>query len=163
MVNGIQRSHSCYQSVFEHIDAARGDWRKGNPRIFKENIDHEERDALKYILENLVRKSLIKLIPLRRQLNDRGNRLDHLHPLSFFLGILTDGVLKDHFHNLKRKNNKAWSEFFSGVANSFKEEKRKNNIHDYQIETFCRRLGKDPHHVRHLVHIENWKDLINYL
>lgn len=163
MVRGVHGNYQPNSLAFEHIDSARGNWQKGQPRIFKETIDHHEREALQYILENLTKKSLIKLIPLRRKLNDKGSQIDHLHPLAFFLGILTNHPLKDHFHRLRRKNNRAWVEFVSGVTNSFKDEKRHNNLQDSQIESFCRILGKDPHHLRHLIHIENWKEIIRHL
>jgi len=72
-------------------------WNPGHPRVFKENLDSEEQAALNYILENLAQKSLLKLLTIQGKLKERGARLDHIHPLAFFMGIMSQSHLKDHF------------------------------------------------------------------
>lgn len=163
MVYGIQRRPDNLYPSCQLIDQKRGNWNNGHPRIFKESIDRDEYSALIYILENLAKKSLIKLMPMQGKLKKKGNQLDHLHPLAFFMAIMLHPKLRDYFYQLKNKNNKAWKEFLNGAVNSFKDEKRGHNIHDQHIEAFCHRLNKDPHFVRHLMHTENWIDFIKHL
>ncbi|MCH9634465.1 MAG: hypothetical protein S4CHLAM7_12170 [Chlamydiae bacterium] len=163
MLRGIHRPTSTPNLASHFIDSARGDWSQGHPRVYKESLDNEEHNALLYILENLAKKSLLKLMLIQGKLKESGARLEHLHPLAFFMGIMNHSSLKNHFYKLRDKDNYAWKEFTQGAINSFKEEKSGANINDHHIEHFCQEVGKDPHFVRHLMHNENWNEFISHL
>ena len=145
------------------LDQVHPTWRAEHPRIFKESFESHEHSAITYILENLSKKSMLGLLPIKGKLRERGNDLEHVHPLAFFMEIMSHHELKKHFHRLRNKDNKAWTEFSKGAIKSFKEEKQKQNIHDHHIELFCQRTQKDPNHVRFLMHQEKWHDFLAYL
>lgn len=163
MIHGINRNSYLGNQAAQFVDSARGNWNPGRPRVFKESLDSEEHDALKYILENLAQKSLLKLLTIQGKLKERGARLDHIHPLAFFMGIMSHSNLRDNFIQLRNKGNKAWKEFIKGAVDSFNTEKRGSNINDHHIERFCEKAGKDPHFIRHLMHTENWDEFFKHL
>lgn len=138
-------------------------WQPGQPRVFIHQFDHEEHHCLHYILENLAQKNILMLWPLQNEMKKKGDALEHVHPLSFFMHILSHTTLRSHFNQLREKNNKAWKEFLKGALKSFTEEHRHRNISDDHIETFCSRTGKDVHHVRHAMHHGQWENFIKSL
>lgn len=146
----------------EAIGSQRG-WRVGQPRLFVVPFNDHEHRAIHYILENLSTKNLMVLFAIQSKLKAKGDQLEHIHPLSFFMHILKNPTLKKYFHDLRRKNNRSWTEFKNGAIKSFSQEKAHQNIQDSHIEHFCTQTQKDPYHIRHLIHENRWTDLINHL
>ena len=150
-------------SSFIHPLKAKGNWKKGRPREFQESLDAKEKSSLRCILETLSKKSFVKILALSKKLSDHGKELDHVHPISFFIGIFTDDHHKRHFHELKKKKGKPWKEFLKGAVESFKEERRHNNIHVHHIETFSKLTNKDFHALMGFSNSQNWEGFINDL
>ncbi len=132
------------------------------PRPFKEYLTTHEHDCLHFILKKLAESSFIKLAFLAKDLQRKGDEIRHLHPLTFFLGILADGRNKKYFHSLRHGGGKAWHEFYKGAENSFREESDCGNITPEQVDTFCKRTKLDFHTVVSLIEKKRWEQLINY-
>lgn len=162
MVNSIHNRHSSAYPQALFLETSRDSWNPGTPRMFKD-LNGEEHGALKFILENLSQKSILKLLTIQGKLKEKGDRLDHLHPLAFFMGILSHNNLRDYFYELRHKDNRAWREFAGEAINSFKQEHHHGNILDEHIEAFCQRLGKDVHHIRHLMHQQYWDEFLKHI
>lgn len=147
---------------YNHLNFARGGWKKGQPRPFVESLDGGEMNDIKFILEKLSRESWLHLLKLKKELKKRGEKLDHVHPLSFFIGVLSP-TCAEFFQNLKKKGGLPYSEFVSGAVESFHDERKHGNITDQQLSIFAQKTGRDLGTICSYAYSNNWNGFINYL
>lgn len=150
---------------FIHVPAlklAKGAWSKGQPRFFTVHIEPHEQDAILHIIKTLSEKSLKNLLKEKNQLNKRGEELEHVHPLTFFIGVLSHHC-GHHFRDLKRRGGIPYDEFLKGAIKSFKEEHQHNNLTDQQIQEFANITGKCIHQTRRFIQSHDWPGFINWL
>lgn len=144
------------------LETARGGWRKGMPRPFQRDVDGDERGNIRYILEKLSKKSLISLFKYKKELKKRGDRIEHVHPLTFLIGALSPDC-SGFFYALKRRKGIPFDEFLKGVVESFHDEARHGNITEKHIQIFAQKTNRCVHQVRAFVHSRQWKDFIHWL
>ncbi len=149
-------------TAWSGLDADRGNWRKGQPRRFVTQLSGDELNNIKYILERLSSKTLIGLLKEKKELKKRGDRLDHVHPLTFFIGVLSSHCVSD-FYSLKHRKGLPLDEFIKGAVESFHDERKHNNISDGQLQIFAQITGRCIHQVRAFANSNDWKGLIRWL
>jgi len=155
-------SHSSFLKTWEEIGFARGGWKKGQPRNFTVQLDSGEESGVQFILDKLSKESWVQLLLSRKALKQKGAELDHVHPLSFFIGVLSPSCAY-LFQELKNKGGLAFNEFIKGAAESFRDEKKHGNLTEAQIQIFAQKTGKSIHNVRKFVDSNDWKGFIKWL
>lgn len=159
-ISNLRYHHTI--SAFEELDEGRGSWKKGQPRKFKTSLDVEEIDDIKFIVENLAKQYWPKLLMMKKEMNRRGERLDHVHPLTFFMGVLKPQCYS-WFLDLKKRGGLALSKFIEGAVESFHDEAKHGNITKEQIQIFAKITGKNAKIVRDFAASGDWKSFIKWL
>ncbi|MCH9633177.1 MAG: hypothetical protein S4CHLAM6_15300 [Chlamydiae bacterium] len=161
MIRSTSNISNLY-TVWSSLDSGKGNWKKGKPRQFSSQLSNDELNNIKYILERLSSKSLIGLLKEKRELKKRGQRLDHVHPLTFFIGVLSPQCVSA-FYSLKHRKGLPLDEFVKGAVESFHDERKHGNISDSQLQTFAKITGRCIHQIRAFVNSNDWKGLIRWL
>lgn len=159
---GATSNVSNLYTAWSQLDGDRGSWKKGQPRSFSTKLSGDELNNIKYILERLSSKTLIGLLREKKELKKRGEKLDHVHPLTFFIGVLSSNCVSD-FYSLKHRKGLPLNEFVKGAVESFHDERKHNNISDAQLQTFAKITGRCIHQVRAFANSNDWKGLIRWL
>lgn len=111
-------------------------------RDYNEIPSKEDVENLNYIIKTLATKNPIQLAFSSSELNDRGDKIMHLHPLKFLTIILTD---PDNLKYVKAIRDKtlAWNGFIRNLRKSLKEETDKHNLTYEQVADFSNVIGVD--------------------
>lgn len=143
-----------------HYDS--GLYAKGVNRVYENPIPSKDKKEIAYIVTTLAKSSLPKLLSQKSSLKKAGDRVAHVHPLSFLLAIFTDEELKVGV-SVIRGRSFVWSDFYGGLAESFNDEVRKGNVRSDQIIDFSHQLCVDSSHVNGYIAEQRWSDLVDYL
>jgi len=164
----ISRLHSCLKgtenletycldfqaSTAEHKSSAWRDYYRENA---KEDTEH-----LSFIICTMGFKSIFKIFKERKALKSAGDKIDHLHPLRFVMGIFTDEEMKAAMHNIKGRT-MVWDEFKKGLYTSLTDETKNNNMHVEFIEHFAKRVHVDSNLIIRPLQQQKWDEFINVL
>ena len=131
-------------------------------RNYIAKLDASEKEDISYIVTNLGRSSLKKLLTLKSSLKKAGTRVDHVHPFKFISCIFLDEELKVSFLQIKERGGWVGKEFFSGMYDSLTEEAKLDNLDKY-IADFANQLHIDPALISKAIGDRDWKELINNL
>ncbi len=131
-------------------------------RNYAAKLEASEKEDIAYIVTNLGRSSLKKLLNLKSSLKKAGTRVDHVHPFKFISCIFMDEELKVSFLQIKERGGWVGKEFFSGMYDSLTEEAKLDNLEKY-IADFANQLHIDPSVISKAVSEQDWKGLINSL
>lgn len=131
-------------------------------RIYSAKLEASEREDIAYIVTNLGRSSLKKLLTLKSSLKKAGTRVDHVHPFKFISCIFLDEELKVSFLQIKERGGWVGKEFFNGMYDSLTEEAKLDNLEKY-IADFANQLHIDPALISKAINERDWKELINGL
>lgn len=151
-----------YANAHWELEQGRGNWCKGQARPFTSCLDNHEIENIQFILENLSKKSLIGLLRLKKELKKRGETLEHVHPLSFFIGVLSSRCVR-FFYDLKARRGMPYSEFVKGAIESFHDESKKGNITDQQLQIFANITKRSFSQIKAFASVNDWKGLIGWL
>lgn len=148
--------------IFLGLQLGRGSWEKGHPREFSPKIDSEDLSHIQFILKNLANKSLIGLLKLKKELKKRGEKVDHVHPLTFFIGVLSPSCVQ-YFYELKARKGLPYSEFVKGAIESFHDERKHNNLTLEQISLFAKMTKRNEKQIRAFIEAKDYSGLIQWL
>lgn len=158
----LDRTYDFSVSSFEELYERRGNWTKGRPRKFKTSLEPDELNHIRFILENLAKQYWPKLLMMKKELNKRGELIDHVHPLTFFIGVLKPQCYS-WFCDLKKRGGIALSKFVEGAVESFHDEVKHGNITKQQIQIFARITGKNSKVIQGFADSKDWKSFIKWL
>ena len=91
------------------------------PRYDKIDLTEEERATISYIVRTVADNSWMTLLRLSKNLNDAGDRVNHVHPFRFLEAIFTDEVNIVAARNIRQKGGLYWKNFVGGVVDSMTE------------------------------------------
>lgn len=128
---------------------------------YREN-SKEDTANLSFIICTMGFKSIFKIFNERKALKSAGDKIDHLHPLRFVMGIFTDEEMKAAIHNIKGRT-LIWNEFKKGLYPSLTEETKKNNMHVEYIEDFAKRVKVDSSLIIRPLQQQKWDEFMNVL
>lgn len=154
----LNSTPSNFQSA---LKLGRDGWSKGMPRVFKIDLDSSEVSNIKFIIDNLANKGWVKLLKLRKDLKKKGDQLDHVHPLSFFMTVVN--TCYPHFRALKSRGGMPLNEFVGGAVESFHDERIRGNITDDQMRIFAQRTGRDFVQIKNFANSNNWEGFVKWL
>lgn len=132
------------------------------PRNYFSATSPKELEDLLFIVRTLGFKPLTKIYREKHCLEKAGDRIDHLHPLKFLLGIFTNEEMIAAVHNIRNRS-WVWGEFSKNLKDTLKEESEKNNITSAQIQDFAAQLGLNPNLFEQSIQYRQWDALIDTL
>ncbi len=163
MVQAIfERTQLSGYNFYLEPEKGRGSWGKGQPRNFSVSVDGDETSHIQFIVDKLANKSWPKLLLLKKELKKRGDQIDHLHPLTFLIGVLQSGQ-GGNFHKLKNKNGRAWKELLQGCLESFHDEVNHHNVTPENLKLFAETIQRDEGQVQHFALCHDWNGLIHWI
>lgn len=128
---------------------------------YREN-SKDDTANLSFIICTMGFKSIFKIFKERKALKSAGDKIDHLHPLRFVMGIFTDEEMKAAMHNIKGRT-LVWDEFKKGLYTSLTEETKKNNMNVEYIEDFAKRVQVDSNLIIRPLQQQKWDEFMNIL
>lgn len=135
-----------------------------DPRNYNLSVTTEEAHYIRMIVVSLANRSLFSLaIPSTiKELEEAGDRIDHVHPLRFLMTVFTDEELKVGIRNI-RKRGMVWGHFIGGLKTSLANESMIGNMRDEYIEDFARTVKIDPKLIMPSIKQQNWDEFVNLL
>jgi len=115
-----------------------------------------------YIVTTLSEKSMLGLLGAKSGLNERGDRLRHLHPLEFLAVIFTDPTRAKNI-KIVRGRGMVWKDFISSLRDSLDKEAALNNFQEDVIVDFAKRVNIDPAAIKPSIKNKNWDSLVDIL
>ncbi|MGA8163881.1 MAG: hypothetical protein WB791_02515 [Waddliaceae bacterium] len=109
-------------------------------RNYHAPLNKNEVKDIHFILKILATKSLVSLLSYKSQLEKKGKRIDHVHPLQFLFAVFTDEEMKMHMYNLEKKRGWVWRDFMKGLSGSLQDESEIGNMKDSYVEDFANKL-----------------------
>ncbi|MFQ5729469.1 MAG: ubiquitin-like domain-containing protein, partial [Waddliaceae bacterium] len=129
-------------------------------RNYHKSLTPEEKKNLCYILKSLSQKSIPSLLSNKKQIENAGKRIDHVHPLKFLECVFTDEELKAYIHNIKKRGGMVWREFMKDFAGTLQAEFDIGNIKDPFLYEFANRVGIDISRIYFLAHACKWEEFV---
>ncbi len=134
----------------------------GYPRDYTRPVTQQERDDIHYIVSTLADKSLITISFIKGDLESAGDRIDHLHPLRFFMTVFTSEELKAGIRNIRGRG-WIWGHFVGGIKECLNTEMSIGNMKDEYIVDFARTVEIDVNKIYSLIQSYQWDAFIETL
>lgn len=134
----------------------------GYPRNYYTELTTNERADIHYIITFLANKSLISIASHKGTLEEKGDHIDHVHPLRFLHTVFTDEELKVGIRNIRAKG-WIWGDFIAGLKESLSTEANLYNITDDQLYHLARSVEIDPNLILPVAAARRWDELIDTL
>jgi hypothetical protein len=132
----------------------------GHPRDYRHEPTQQDKDDIRFIVSTLANGSLIDINKKKNQLNNAGDRIDHLHPYHFCGVIFSDDKMKVDVRNLRKRF--LWNQFTSGLKESLKTEARYGNLTEY-LDDFSRRVHISSSIVIGSILEQRWEEFLDLL
>lgn len=134
----------------------------GRPRNFYNELTHIEKKDIRYIITSLANDSLISIAIHRTNLENAGDRIDHIHPLRFLLTVFMNEELKVGVRNIRGRG-WIWGDFCSGLKESLRTEHSIGNLKKEHIQELASKLELDPNLLMSSLDKQNWDEFIEML
>lgn len=143
------------------LTAKHGDF-LGYPRNYHAPVTAGERADIHYIVTFLADKSLMTIAKHRSELEEAGDRINHLHPLRFLMTVFTDEKLKVAIRNI-RSRGWVWDSFYGGLKESLITEASLQNLKPEQLQHFARTVDVSPSVLDPAIKKDDWDLFIDLL
>jgi hypothetical protein len=124
-------------------------------------LDEKEKRFIHSIISTMADKNLVQLMFEKGNLEKKGKKIHHVHPLRFMGFILSQHDLKSNVRTI-RKSSFKWDAFIDGFSKRMKEELSKNNVYQH-IPGFAAQVGSTPEHVNEYVRRKDFEGLVKSL
>ncbi len=124
-------------------------------------ISKDDAETIWKIIDTVANNNPIKLAFKKNDLERKGQKVNHVHPLKFLGTIFSDPHLKACMTEIEDSYFK-WNGFIGGLAGRMNEEYTRNNLLPY-IQGFCQAVKANPEKVREYVLKRDWEGLVRYL
>lgn len=137
-------------------------------RNYDAPLTKQEKSDISYIIKYLSEKPAHTLLWHKFSLEAAGGRIDHVHPLRFFICVLTDeelaeGIKKIYRNRTSTSGGWVWNDFVEGIKESLKEEYHRNNLRDDQLTEFAKIVGIESRELFVNVHERKWTEFVVHL
>lgn len=129
--------------------------------FFSLPLDEREKRFIHSIISTIADKNLVQLVFERGNLEKKGKKIHHVHPLRFMGYILSTPALRAGAKEI-RKSSFKWDAFISGFAKRMREELSKGNVYQH-LPGFAKQVGSTPEHVKPYVHEKDFEGLVKSL
>lgn len=134
----------------------------GYARDYSASVTQAESNDIRFIVTSLADKSLMAIAFIKGDLEEAGDRIDHLHPLRFLMTMFTDEEMKVAIRNIRGRG-WIWSNFAGGLKQSLATETRNGNMKDEYIIHFAQTVEVDVNHIYPAIAAHNWDHLLEVL
>lgn len=134
----------------------------GYPRNYEGGISHEERSDIHFIVTTLANKTLINIARSKAELENAGDRIDHVHPFNFLKTIFTHDELKVGIRNIRGKG-WVWHSFIAGIKETLTVEAEIGNLKEEYIVDLARAVNLKAEQLRPFIYAYDWDGLIDFL
>ncbi|MFN0065245.1 MAG: hypothetical protein ACKVOH_03295 [Chlamydiales bacterium] len=134
----------------------------GYPRDYNLDVSSHERRDIQYIVRTLANKSVIAIAKERNNLQQAGDRIDHVHPLRFLMTLFTDEELKVGIRNIRGKG-WVWSNFVGGIKDSLRTEAGIQNMKLSYLADFAEKVDVEIGIILPAAEKGNWDLFIDLL
>ncbi len=121
-------------------------------------ITEKEKRLINIIITTMAEKNILQLALVKRSMEKKGKKIDHVHPMRFLGYILSSSELRGCLRTIKKSSFK-WDAFVGGFGRRMKEEYSNNNLYVH-IPGFCQQVGGNPDVVTRYIHKKDWEGLI---
>ncbi len=156
----ISRKRNAFK-FWDHQARNQGQY-LGYPRNYEAGISREEKGYIHYIITTLANKTLVTIAKSRTELENAGDRIDHVHPLHFLRTVFTDEELKVGIRNIRGKG-WVWHSFTAGLKDTLSTELDIGNIKEEYVIDFAQAVELNPNIIRPFIQARNWDGLIDAL
>lgn len=121
-------------------------------------ISEKEKRIIKYILTTMSEKNILQLAFVKRTMEKKGRRIEHIHPMRFIGYILSNSELRSCLRTI-RKSSFKWDAFIDGFARRMREEYSNNNLYVH-VPGFCQLIGANQEDVTQFIQRKDWEGLV---
>jgi hypothetical protein len=121
-------------------------------------ITDKEKRIIKIIVNTMAEKNILQLAFVKRSMEKKGKKIEHVHPMRFIGYILSSAELRSSLRTIKKSSFK-WDAFIDGFSGRMKEEFANNNLYMY-IPGFCHQVGANPEEVTELIQKKDWEGFV---
>ncbi len=136
---------------------------EGNPTdlFLKLPLKDSEKKIIASIVETLADNNVFQLALKETEMNQRGDKINHVHPLRFLGVAFSDPKLKSCMQEIK-KNYFKWNGFIGGLSKRIDEEYNRDNLLRY-VPGFSSYVNVDPEQVKRYISNRDWDGLVRFL
>jgi hypothetical protein len=134
----------------------------GYPRNYLADVSPEEKMAIRFIVTTLANKSLIAIALAKGDLEEAGDRIDHIHPLRFLMTVFTDEELKVGIRNIRGKG-WVWNHFLGGLKEALSAETKIGNMKNEYIQNFSQVVKINTALIQPAISQQKWDDFVDLL
>jgi hypothetical protein len=134
----------------------------GYPRNYLTDVTPEEKNDIRFIVTTLANKSLIAIALSKPELEQAGDRIDHIHPLRFLMTVFTDEELKVGIRNIRGKG-WVWNHFLGGLREALSTETQIGNMKEDYIQNFSKIVSINPILIQPAILHQKWDDFVDLL
>ncbi len=124
-------------------------------------LTDKEKRLIRAIFTTMAHKNIVELALLKRTMEKKGKKVNHVHPLRFVGYLFGNPELKSCMKKIQKSSFK-WDAFVAGFARRMKEELAVNNIHQF-IPGFCIEVGAHPDVITRYIEHKEWESLVKSL
>ena len=121
-------------------------------------ITEKEKRLIYSIITTIAEKNILQLAFIKRSVEKKGRKIEHVHPMRFMGYILSHSELRSCLRTIKKSSFK-WDAFISGFSRRMKEELANDNVYIH-IPGFCQQIGGNQEVVTQLIHKRDWEGLV---
>lgn len=147
---------------FEDWDLKKHGQYLGTPRNYGASLSPEERNDIRYIVTFLADRSLVVIAAHRSNLEEAGDRIDHIHPLKFLMTVFTDEELKVGIRRIRGRG-WIWNDFIGGIKASLITEAGMGNVNTNQAGDFARAVGVNVDLIAPALQRQDWEEFVDLL
>lgn len=128
---------------------------------FQLPLADSEKQIIAYIITSMAEKNVFQLLLEKRDMEKKGDRINHVHPLRFIGYACSDPKLVRGMRQFK-KNPFKWDNFISGFARRMREEASRNNLHRF-VPSMAEFLNADAQEISSHIQQGDYEALVRYL
>jgi hypothetical protein len=121
-------------------------------------ITQKEKRIIHTIITTMAEKNILQLAFVKRSMEKKGKKIEHIHPLRFMGYILSSSELRSCLRAIKKSSFK-WDAFIGGFSRRMREEHANDNLYIH-VPGFCQQIGSDQELVKRFIHKKDWEGLI---
>lgn len=131
---------------------------EGTESFYHLPITDREKRLIKIIITTMAEKNILQLAFIKRTMEKKGKKIEHVHPMRFIGYILSNAELRSSLRIIKKSSFK-WDAFIDGFSRRMKEEFGNNNLYVH-IPGFCHQTGANPAEITHFIQKKDWEGLV---
>ncbi len=128
---------------------------------FQLPLGDSEKQIIAYIITSMADKNVFQLLLDKSDMEKKGDRINHVHPLRFIGYACSDPKLVRGMRQFK-KNPFKWDNFISGFARRMREEATRNNLQRF-VPSMAEFLSKDAQEMSALIQQGDYEGFVRYL